>query len=192
MKLFKSWVQRIASRNTIVWITFFRGIVAISLGLALIVNPNKTMPFLVNFMGFFWLTSGVLSIRLGVSQKQGRWIPITAGGIGVITGLAVIIHEFILNYFSEAPVITALGIVIFLTGILHAFGGFPKVGEDERKWSWDSFVLGFFEIILGGVLVTAPLNRSDLTYLAASIWAVVGGIVIIGDAQRLRKSGAVS
>lgn len=192
MKRFLSWVQRIASRNTFVWITFFRGVVAISLGLALIVNPNKTMPFLVNFMGFFWLTSGALSIRLGVSKVQGRWIPITAGSIAVITGLAVIIHQFVLNFFSEAPVITALGIVIFLTGVLHAFGGFLKIGEYERKWSWDSFILGVFEIILGGVLVTAPLNRSDLTYIAASVWAVIGGIVIIGDAQRLRKSSVVS
>ena len=187
MKRFQSWIQRIVNPGTLIWVTFFRGMVAISLGLSLIINPNKTLPILANFMGFFWLTSGALSIRLGFSQGQGRWLPITAGGIGVITGLAVIIHEFALTYLSEAPVITILGIVIFMTGILHAFGGFLKMGESERKWSWDSFILGIFEIILGGVLVTAPLNRSDLTYLAASIWAVVGGIVIIGDAQRLRK-----
>jgi len=190
MRRFQSWIQRGVNPGILVWVTFFRGIVAISLGLGLIVNPNKTLPLLVNFMGFFWLTSGALSIRLGFDQEQGRWISITAGSIGIFTGLAVIIHEFAINYLSEAPVITILGIVIFLTGILHTFGGFLKMGESERKWSWDSFVLGIFEIILGGVLVTAPLNRSDLTYLAASIWAIVGGIVIIGDAQRLRKRQA--
>ena len=104
-------------------------------------------------------------------------------------------HELVLDYFSEAPVITALGIVIFLTGLLHTFGGFRKIsdqsaGQDDgqkREWSWDGFVLGVFEIILGAVLATAPLDRSDLTYLAASVWALVGGIVIIGDALRMRK-----
>jgi len=75
VKRLQPWIQRIANRDAFVWITFFRGIVAISLGLALIVNPNKTLPLLANFMGFFWLTSGALSIRLGFSQQHGRWVP---------------------------------------------------------------------------------------------------------------------
>lgn len=81
-----------------------------------------------------------------------------------------------------------LGVVVLLTGILHTSGGF-RVGEDaQRKWSWTSFLLGAFEIVLGLMLIIEPMGRSIFFYLAASIWALLGGIILILDAVRIRRS----
>ena len=43
-----------------------RGALAIFLGLALFFLPDKkSRPMLANFMGFYWLVSGVVSLRWG-------------------------------------------------------------------------------------------------------------------------------
>jgi uncharacterized membrane protein HdeD (DUF308 family) len=36
---------------------------ALTPGLALILNPDKTRPMLVNFSGMFWLMGGIMTLR---------------------------------------------------------------------------------------------------------------------------------
>ncbi len=45
--------------------------------------------------------------------------------------------------------------------------------------------MGTFEIVLGVLLIVEPLGRITIFYLAASIWALVGGNILIVDAIRL-------
>ena len=40
-----------------------RGLLAVTLGVALVFQPDKTRPILANFMGMFWLASGIVSLR---------------------------------------------------------------------------------------------------------------------------------
>jgi uncharacterized membrane protein HdeD (DUF308 family) len=46
--------------NIVIVITLFRSLLATSLGLVLLFQPAKTTPKLGNFMGIFWLASGVI------------------------------------------------------------------------------------------------------------------------------------
>ena len=50
-------------KNVAFGITLFRGLMAITLGLVLLFQPDKTRPMLGNFMGMFWLASGIISLR---------------------------------------------------------------------------------------------------------------------------------
>jgi uncharacterized membrane protein HdeD (DUF308 family) len=88
---------------------------------------------------------------------------------------------------AEDIFFSVLGLVILLTGLLHIFGGFKKGPDQVRQWSWTSFLLGLFEVILGLMLVVGPLTRDIWVYLAAGIWALIGGVILIGDAIRLRR-----
>ena len=56
-----------------------------------------------------------------------------------------------------------------------------------RTWSWTAFLLGLFEIVLGLMLVVEPMGRGPWVYLAASVWALIGGVILLGDAVRLRR-----
>ena len=49
-----------------------------------------------------------------------------------------------------------------------------------------SVLLGAFEIVLGFVLIVEPMGRSDFFYLIVSIWAFIGGFILITAAIRLR------
>lgn len=102
-----------------------RGIFAIMLGLVLIFNPEKTRIMLANFMGIFWLTTGILLLDH------------TSSALGDQTD-------------------RALG----------------------RKTS----------IVLGAMLIISPLEQGPIVYWAATIWALVGGSLLINDAfyQRAR------
>lgn len=169
-------------------ITLIRGLLALSLGIVLLFLPDKTRPMLGNFMGMFWLASGIISLRWSASGKRARRSGILAGVIEVLAGLAMLTRSVTNAWIRQDILFSLLGVVVLLTGILHTSGGF-RVGEDaQRKWSWTSFLLGAFEIVLGLMLIIEPMGRSIFFYLAASIWALLGGIILILDAVRIRRS----
>jgi len=174
-------------KNAAFWITVIRGLLAVTLGVALFFQPDKARPILGNFMGMFWLASGVISLRWGASGERARGVAIIAGVIGLLAGIAVLSRSYTTRLIAEEWLMTLVGAIVILTGILHAFGGF-RTGEGEhRKVTVTSLLLGAFEIILGVILILEPLERGPIFNLAASIWALVGGFILISDALRQRR-----
>ena len=174
-------------------ITLIRGMLAVTLGIALFFQPDKTRPFLVSFMGMFWLMSGIISLRWGVHGERARGLSLLAGGAGVLAGLGFLSRRFATGFVGEDVLISLIGLIILLTGLMHIIGGF-RTGPAEsdmfsrnRKWSWTAFFLGIFEIVLGAMLVVEPMGRGPLIYTVASIWALVGGVVLIGNALQIRR-----
>jgi uncharacterized membrane protein HdeD (DUF308 family) len=168
------------------WVTILRGILATLLGIALIFQPDKTRPMLVNFMGMFWLASGIMSLRWGASGQRARRRSLAAGVIGIIGGLIVLTRELARDFLDDRVVVYILGAVIVLTGLIHVFGGFRVGEETERQRSWTSLLLGIFEIVLGALLLTSPTEPGPGIFIAASIWAFIGGFMLFGDALRQR------
>lgn len=178
-----------SSDQVMYWVTFMRGILAMTLGVALLIQPDKVRSFLITSMGIFWLVGGVMSIRWGLSGKRTRGLPLLAGVVGVLAGITAISRRFLPldSLVSEILTITILGVAILLTGVMHLIGGF-RTGEDaSRQWSWMSFILGLFEVVLGGALIMEPLDQGLVIYFGASIWAMLGGLILIVDALRLRS-----
>ncbi len=181
--------EQTSSDKVMFWVTLLRGFMVITLGLVLWIQPQKARPFLITSMGMFWLVSGVMSIRWGLSGKRTRGLPLLAGIVGVLAGLAALSRRFELldALVSDVLAITVLGIAILLTGLMHMIGGF-RTGEDaSRERSWTSFLMGLFEFIMGGMLILEPMRQGTLIYLGVSIWAIIGGVILIGDALRLRS-----
>ena len=169
------------------WITLFRGILAVALGIILIFQPEKTRWFLGNFMGLFWLASGAMSLRWGLAGERSKGLSLLAGVVGVIAGLAMLSRTFVANYVAETTMFTVLGVIVLLTGIMHVSGGFKKGPDQVRRWSWTAFLIGAFEIILGLIVIISPLDRSPFFYFVAVVWAMLGGLILIGDALRVRR-----
>lgn len=178
----------VMKRNAAFTITLVRGLLAITLGAVLLFQPEKTRPILANFMGMFWLASGIISLRWSATGERARRFGILAGVIGIIAGLAMLTRGLTNAWIRQDILFSLLGVVVLLTGILHAIGGFRVGEQSHRKWSWTSLILGAFEIVLGIMLIIEPMGRSTFFYLAASIWALVGGVILIMDAVRIRKA----
>jgi uncharacterized membrane protein HdeD (DUF308 family) len=169
------------------WITLFRAMLAITLGVVLVFYPDKTRPMLANFMGMYWLASGIVSLRWGASGERARGLAILAGVVGVVAGLGALGRGYAAGWLGESIVFTLLGLLILLTGLLHMFGGFWQSGGEGRTRTVTSFLLGIFEAILGLLLIAAPTERAPLILVAASSWALLGGALLIGDALYMRR-----
>ena len=174
--------------NVPFWVTLIRGLLATFLGLALVFQPDKARPVLVNFMGMFWLASGIMSVRWGArGQETKRPWPILAGVAGIIAGLLALTRRLTAGALSESLILNLLGAVMVLTGIIHITGGF-RVGKEERHRTRASVLLGAFEIILGGIALTAEsLEFGPAFYWSLTIWALVGGFLLFADALAMRR-----
>ncbi|GAG00052.1 unnamed protein product [marine sediment metagenome] len=171
------------------WIALLRGVFAIMLGLILIFNPEKTKVMLANFMGFFWLTSGIILIRhtspvFGVQTDRvlGKRTALVMGLAGILFGLLVVSRSITRRWVDEVVFFELLGAVILLTGVLHLFGEFSIGRVIKRKRTTAQKILAVFEILLGVLLIVSPLEQGPFIYLIATIWALIGGGLIITDA----------
>jgi len=171
--------------------TLYRGVLAIALGIILIFDPSRSQVLLANLMGFFWLSSGLALIRRPATVRVlGNRTSMVVGVAGVLTGFLVITRNITRRWVPEIVVIELLGGVILLTGVLHMVGQFGQGGIFKRRHEKLTFLLGLFEFVLGLIFVWSPLEHGPLVYWTATVWALVFGLLIIGDAlvQRLRKS----
>jgi uncharacterized membrane protein HdeD (DUF308 family) len=166
---------------------FARGVLALTLGAAMVVQPEKTSDNLATYMGAFWALTGVVSIRAALAGHRTRGVPLISGCAGVVAGLVVFFHERLDEVVTQTVLVTLLAIVILLTGLAHVLAGF-KTGDDlDREPSRSSVLLGMMEIALGLLFLVGSLENSVAAYWAAGIWAFTGGVILIGDALLLRR-----
>jgi uncharacterized membrane protein HdeD (DUF308 family) len=142
------------------WITLLSSLFAISLGLALAFNSNMARPILGNFLRFYWVSAGIISVRWGASGERAGKLTIFMRVIGILVGLAVVSRKVTSTLFDEALVIAILGAIIVLTGLLHIILGFRP--QERRHRRWTSGLLGVFEVILGLMLFLEPMERGPI------------------------------
>lgn len=169
-------------RNTMFGITLFRGSLAIMLGMALLLNPEKTRPLLANFMGMYWLVGGFLSLRWGLFGERSNRLSLLIGTLGVLAGLTMLSRGLAVSIISEDMFLIMLGGVIILTGIIHEIEAWQVRTIDGKERVWMGRLLGIFEILLGIILLLSPIYWGTPLYLAATLWAFVGGSILIIDA----------
>ena len=168
------------------WVTLLRSLFAISLGVALIFNQDAARPILGNFMGIYWISAGIISLRWEATGERGGKLNFLIGIIGILAGLAVVSRSLTTSLLDEGLVVAALGMVIMLTGFLHIFTGF-RTREGGRHRRWASTMLGVFEVLLGLILALQPLDRGPILNLAAMVWALLGGTILMLDAFRIKR-----
>lgn len=167
---------------TLVWVTLARGVMAIVLGLALALHKDRAPAALANFMGIYWILMGMVTLQWGfAAEKPRRRLPIVAGAIGVVTGTVVLVADV-----GTAFLLSILGIVISLTGIVHLLGGFELDDLSGRRWH-SGLPLGILELGLGTTLILTSGQSGSVSTWLASAWALLGGVVLVSDAFLIRR-----
>ena len=106
-------------RRAAFWITLARSVLALALGLALILHPDKTRPIVVNFIGVFWLAAGIMSLRWSTSGERARRTSVMVGLVGIVAGVLILGRYLLSQLVGEAPIVLLLGSVVVLTGMVH-------------------------------------------------------------------------
>ncbi len=173
-------------RRAAFWITLARSVLALALGLALILEPDKTRPFVINFVGVFWLAAGILSLRWEASGERARRASVVVGIVGILAGVLILGRFLLAQLVGEAPIVLLLGGVVVLTGLVHAFEGFRTGPDLQRQRSWTSTLLGAFEIVLGLVVLLWRDEFGPVFYAVVTLWAFLAALVLLRAALRQR------
>jgi uncharacterized membrane protein HdeD (DUF308 family) len=163
------------------WLVLLNGICLVIIGILFIAAPGKTTLLLVQFIGIYWLISGIFSIvRIFLDSSGWGW-NLFSGVLGIIAGILVLQHPL----WSAVLVPTTLVIVLGVYGLLA--GAIALIEAFRGGFSWGPLILGVVSIIFGLMLVLNPLfGAVALVVWVAGIWGIIGGIFAIVMAFKMK------
>ena len=169
-------------------IALVRALLLVTLGLSLLVIPEKTHKMLFNAIGLFWLTSGIVLVRQE-AHARGNRLSLASAIIGVVAGVLVLTRNLTSQWVAEVWVVGLLGGVILLTGVLHATTQLRFGRQALRGRPLVNVLLGVAEIFLGALLILDPTGREQITYGVAIVWSLLaGGLLLVSTVgQWLRE-----
>ena len=154
------------------WLVLIQGIVAIILGILLFVRPTTTMIILIQFLGIYWLITGIFSIASLIWDRSQLVWKVVSGILGILAGILIIKNPLWSTLLVPATLAILLGMIGIVIGILQLIDAFRGSGLGTG-------ILGVFSILLGFLLVTRPVIAGwSVSWVLGSV-LIVGGILAI-------------
>ena len=181
-------LRREISKNW--WILLVQGICAILLGILLFTNPATTLISLAFVLGIFWIVGGIADIIGAFTGRGGNrhWFwQLLSGIIGVIVGFLFVSQPVVGAVALPFTMTLLLGIGAITSGIFNIIGAIMMRKEISGEiwmiiWGVVSILLGFW--------ILSNLGVASVAYVyVAAIFAIIGGIISIFGAFRLRSLG---
>lgn len=180
-----TWASQARPRHLPWWIVLLEGIIAVIVGLCLLISPGMTTLVLVQFLGFYWLIGGILSI-VGLFLDHSLWgWKLCVGILGILAGLIVIRNPLWSAVFLPLTLVITLGILGLVQGVARFVGAFLGGGAGMA-------LLGIVDVIFGIILLTSPFMATVVLPIVLGIFALLSGISALIAAFRLRSRPAPS
>ncbi len=172
------------------WIFLLQGIAALVIGVLLLTATEQTVTVLVALLGIYWMVSGIFNIvaALAGHVPAHKWWVIVAGVISIIAGLAVLRNMAWSAVIVPSLAVLILAVAALINGVVTIFAGRAQNGQRERSWA--GFFLGILYVIFGFLILGNLLMSAMALVFAVAIWGIVGGIVLIVLAFRVKKMAA--
>ncbi|MBR3318414.1 MAG: DUF308 domain-containing protein [Atopobiaceae bacterium] len=153
------------------------GAVMVALGVAVLINPIRALETIISIMGWILVGYGVLTIvpivvrHLKLGESLGD---VSFGAVSLVLGLFMAIFPSNLISF----VWTLIGILILATGLLDIVesGTFRQQGS---PLGIPATVSGVICVLLGVLVIWAPMLSPTLGMLIAAIALIINGITEI-------------
>lgn len=163
------------------WVVLLEGIASVLIGLFLVTSPGLAVVVLVRVLGWYWLIVGTLSIvSIFTDETDIPWGWLLARGIiAILASFYVLGHPLTSALLIPATLVIVMGvqgIVIGIIGIIVAFMG----------KGWGIGISGAISLIFGIILLGSPFLAAAVLPFVFGAFALVGGIVAIVQAFRLR------
>ena len=182
MSLFQERMNRTTSTW---WIVLFEGIVAFIFGLLLVFSPTMALLILLQFVGIYWLISGLFALVeiFAANRTASRGWLLFYGIIGILAGLVVLRHPLVSMVLLPTVLVVFLGITGIVMGVVGLIQGFTGRG------GW-TIVLAVLDILIGAFLLARPFIITALALpLLIGIFAILAGLSLITAAFRIHKRG---
>jgi uncharacterized membrane protein HdeD (DUF308 family) len=166
------------------WALVLRGLMAILFALITFAVPGITIAVLVTIFGFYALFDGILAIVSTIRAVQGhrRWGAfLLEGAIGILFGLYAIIFPIL----AAAAFVTFVAVWAIFTGILEIAAAIRLRRQIQGEWLLIS--VGVFSILLGLVLVAAPVSGAVFLVWVFAGYGLIFGVLLIALGFRIRR-----
>ena len=170
------------------WLTAVRGLVALTLALAIVVAGRGT-DRLVSFLGLYWMAGGLLTLRfaLAVRPQRGARLGLVAGIAAVVGAILVLLRHGLAGLVEPDLLVEVLGVSAVLTGVRRVLGGVAVERQLGRRWTLGGVVLGTLEAALGVLLLLSTEIQPDAIWPVAAAWGVASGSLLMAEGLRLRR-----
>jgi len=166
------------------WASLVQGLFSMIIGLLLLTNPAATTIFIVQFIGIYWLVTGVFSIT-GIFIDRSYWgWKLLSGAIGIFAGLAVVQHPLWSAVLLPTMLVIIMGVNGIMIGLINFFGAFKGGG-------FSAAVLGIISFLFGVILLSSPLIAAVALPFAFGAIAVAGGIMAVFSSFAQRKKEGI-
>lgn len=150
------------------WLVMIVGITVFIVGLLMLTSPGMTLIILVQLLGVYFLTTGILSLAsIGIDRNLWAW-KLISGILGVFAGLVVLRDPLWSAILVPKVLVIILAVEALIMGIaqgIHAFsGGGLGLG-----------LLSILNIVFGLILLFNPLIGALALPIILGILAVIGG-----------------
>ena len=162
------------------WAVLVQGIFSLVVGLLLLTNPLASTLVIVQFIGIYWLVSGIFSL-IGIFIDKSMWgWKLLSGVVGILAGLSIVNHPLWSTLLLPAVVVTFMGIDGVIIGLVSLIGAFKGGG-------WSAGILGVLSLLFGFFLLGSPFIAGLALPWVYGVLGVVGGIAAVIAAFQQRK-----
>ncbi|HYZ01783.1 MAG TPA: DUF308 domain-containing protein [Candidatus Binatia bacterium] len=162
------------------WVILLQGIAAVIIGILLLTETSATIFTLVVLLGIYFLVAGVFDL-IGIFVDSTAWgWKLFTGVLGVIAGIVILRHPYWSATLVPLTLTWILGGIGVVMGLVQIFRGIRGAG-------WGAGLLGLVTLVLGVLLLLHPVYSTVVLAWVLGAWAIVGGVVGIFAAFRLRS-----
>ena len=154
-----------------------RALIALVIGIMMVVSPANALTTVVKIIAAFLLASGVVSLVVGLKDKEKGSLPLMSFNavVDVVLGLLMFVFPGLIAKF-----------MIYLIGfVLLAFGTVQIAAlVSARKvvnMGFGAFVLPIIVTLIGGFILFNPFAESVMTIIAGSALIVYGASEILSS-----------
>lgn len=170
------------------WVVLLRGLAALILGLAALLQPVSTFYLVVYILGIFAIVDGafvLLAVALSqVGHARRGWLALR-GLLGLIVGILIVSHWLGAAFIAQMVLVYLVAFWLVVVGLLEIRLGIHAHTRQPHDWSL--IVTGFLLVVLGGVLAIWPAPASVGIIWFFGFFAIIGGVSLIALAVDLRR-----
>lgn len=169
------------------WLALLRGVAAVLLGFLLLTNKAAAFEVIFIFLGIYWLLDGIVTLLAsftGRKENEGWGWGVFSGVISIFAGLAVLSQPVLTAIFTAKFIVSLVGIMIIISGVVSIVTGFRL---RQTSGEWMMILGGALSLILGLLLFFNPLFSAAVYVNMLAIFSIIGGIMLITLAFKIKK-----
>lgn len=161
------------------WLVLMEGIALLILGFFFLSSPAQTAVFVTTVLGIYWLIEGIFRI-ISIFMDSSMWgLKLFSGILGIVAGILVLNHPLVSPLLVGSVLVILLGFQGIIMGGVGIIAGF-------RGGGWGAIILGVVSLLFGFFLLANLWMFTFSLPWAIGLLAIVGGILAIVTAFRMR------